>query len=266
MQDFSTDSIMQMWKKEYSSHLNKNSKFGATEQFNRIAQMCAPGDSYYYILNVSDFSLDYIHPNVEKVIGIKHHETSMEKLLSTALPEEMENILKKEKITSEFFYSHLNQDDYLSYKIMYTYKCTGLKGKLQIMMLQWTPISLSDSGKIQHVFGIHTDISHLGNVTTDWVSFISLNGKKSYLNIKAKNGRFDPKLANIEKKRVIDNLTKREKEIVKLMSQGLSAKAISEKLFISFNTTRTHRKNILFKTNCSNTAELMTKYIGEGLI
>ncbi|WP_040415976.1 response regulator transcription factor [Cyclobacterium qasimii] len=134
------------------------------------------------------------------------------------------------------------------------------------MMIQTTALSLSETGKIEHFFVIHSDISHLGNVSTDWISFRSLNGKKSYLKIKAHHGRFDPKLANLENFSSTSGLTKRELEIVKLMSQGLSAKAISEKLHISFNTTRTHRQNILSKTNASNTAELIAKCLSEGVL
>ncbi len=39
-------------------------------------------------------------------------------------------------------------------------------------------------------------------------------------------------------------LTKREKEIIKYFCKGLSCKQISEKLFISFHTVDSHRKNI----------------------
>ncbi|MBB6328505.1 hypothetical protein FHS59_004161 [Algoriphagus iocasae] len=42
MEDFSSDSIMQLWKKEYSSCLSKYSKFDATHQFHQIAGMCTP--------------------------------------------------------------------------------------------------------------------------------------------------------------------------------------------------------------------------------
>ncbi|PZX49117.1 helix-turn-helix transcriptional regulator [Algoriphagus chordae] len=266
MEDFSSDSILQMWKKGYSSQLNKYSKFRDAEQFHRIAEMCAPGQSYYYILNFTDISLDFIHPNVEHVIGINPVNVTMATLLKNCLENELKSIHIKEAICTDFITNYLAQEDYLSYKIIYTYKCTGRKGKNQTMLIQSTPLSLTKEGKIEHVFGLHTDISHLGNITTDWISFISLNGKQSYLNIKAEQVSFDPRFANLKKETITTDLTKREKEIVKLMSQGHTAKAISEKLFISFNTTRTHRKNILFKTNCSNTAELMAKCLAEGVI
>ena len=47
---------------------------------------------------------------------------------------------------------------------------------------------------------------------------------------------------------IIDSLTKRELEIIKLIAAGFRDKEIAEYLFISFHTVRTHRKNILKKT------------------
>lgn len=49
----------------------------------------------------------------------------------------------------------------------------------------------------------------------------------------------------------------REKEVALLLMQGHSTKIISEKLQISFNTVETHRKNLLSKMQCKNTAELI---------
>ncbi len=51
-------------------------------------------------------------------------------------------------------------------------------------------------------------------------------------------------------------LTKREKEVLKLMVDGFTNKEIAQQLFISFETVKTHRKNILSKTGSKNTAAL----------
>jgi DNA-binding NarL/FixJ family response regulator len=51
-------------------------------------------------------------------------------------------------------------------------------------------------------------------------------------------------------------LSKKEKEILKLIITGMRSKEIAEKLFISKNTVDTHRRNIHRKLNTTNTAEL----------
>ena len=53
------------------------------------------------------------------------------------------------------------------------------------------------------------------------------------------------------------NLSKREIEIINLLSEGMNSKEIGNSLNISHNTVDTYRRNILEKTNCKNTAELV---------
>ncbi|MBN3581534.1 LuxR family transcriptional regulator [Algoriphagus aestuarii] len=53
------------------------------------------------------------------------------------------------------------------------------------------------------------------------------------------------------------SLTKKEKEIVKMILDGMESKEISEKLNISFNTVSTHRKNILRKLGARNVGEMV---------
>lgn len=59
-------------------------------------------------------------------------------------------------------------------------------------------------------------------------------------------------------------LTKREKEIMVLISRGYDSFNISEKLHISINTVNNHRQNILRKTKTDNTTQavLYAKRVG----
>ena len=49
----------------------------------------------------------------------------------------------------------------------------------------------------------------------------------------------------------------REAEIISLVAEGLSNKAIAERLFLSVHTITTHRKNIMAKLGVNNTAGLV---------
>jgi DNA-binding CsgD family transcriptional regulator len=59
-------------------------------------------------------------------------------------------------------------------------------------------------------------------------------------------------------------LSKREIEILGLISEGLQSKEISDRLFISVNTVNNHRQRIIEKTNSDNTNEALNyaKIIG----
>jgi DNA-binding NarL/FixJ family response regulator len=61
---------------------------------------------------------------------------------------------------------------------------------------------------------------------------------------------------NFSQKSPLDILTKREREILGLIAQGLTDKEIAEKVFLSPLTATTHRKNILSKLGLKNKVEL----------
>ncbi len=58
------------------------------------------------------------------------------------------------------------------------------------------------------------------------------------------------------------SFSKRETEIVSLLADGLSTQDVADKLFLSYYTVETHRKNLLNKLNLRNTAELI-KYAAQ---
>jgi DNA-binding NarL/FixJ family response regulator len=62
------------------------------------------------------------------------------------------------------------------------------------------------------------------------------------------------------------NLSKREKEILHKICEGLSNQEIAESLFISKRTVDKHRANLLGKTNSKNTASLILFAIKNKLI
>lgn len=61
-------------------------------------------------------------------------------------------------------------------------------------------------------------------------------------------------------------ITRREKEVLQLIAEGLTNAEVSEKLFISVSTVNTHRKSLLEKFEVKNTATLIGKAIKMGLI
>ncbi|HNU41350.1 MAG: response regulator receiver [Bacteroidetes bacterium OLB12] len=61
-------------------------------------------------------------------------------------------------------------------------------------------------------------------------------------------------------------ITRREKEVLQLIAEGLTNAEIAEKLFISIPTVNTHRKSILEKFDVKNTATLIGKAIKLGIV
>ena len=111
-----------------------------------------------------------------------------------------------------------------------------------------------ERGGIIRTLGVHTDITQLKAEGKPVMSLIGMDGEPSYLNI-------DVKTAFIESK---ETLTKREKEVLRLMVEGKLSKQIGGILNISKQTVDTHRKNMLRKNSLSNTGELIGKAIKQG--
>jgi DNA-binding NarL/FixJ family response regulator len=61
-------------------------------------------------------------------------------------------------------------------------------------------------------------------------------------------------------------ITRREKEVLQLIAEGLTNTEIADKLFISVPTVNTHRKSIIEKFEVKNTASLIGKAIKTGII
>ena len=61
-------------------------------------------------------------------------------------------------------------------------------------------------------------------------------------------------------------LTKREKEIMQLIAEGMTSSEIASKLFLSIYTVDTHRKNLLTKFEVNNTALLIKVAARFGII
>ncbi len=68
-----------------------------------------------------------------------------------------------------------------------------------------------------------------------------------------KNDQVKGTLANLG----IEQLTAREREVIKLIKEGKTSKAIAESLFLSEFTVETHRKNILRKLQLNSATELI---------
>ncbi|WP_223653002.1 response regulator transcription factor [Hymenobacter psoromatis] len=64
----------------------------------------------------------------------------------------------------------------------------------------------------------------------------------------------------------VSRLSRRETEVLQLLSEGLTTNEIAEKLFTSKRTIETHRQNILEKTQTKNTAALIRLAVTQGLL
>jgi DNA-binding NarL/FixJ family response regulator len=70
----------------------------------------------------------------------------------------------------------------------------------------------------------------------------------------------------IKRKSVLDRLTKREREILKLIAEGYKNKEVADFLFISLKTVEKHRANLMKKLDLHNASALTAFAIEKGIV
>ena len=143
-----------------------------------------------------------------------------------------------------------------NYSFSFDYRIIKPNGEA-VRILEHNSVLQQDSeGNITHLLGVCNDITQWKRNETQLASLSSVTDKQYFLFTSDKTKSTNPKTI----------LSKRELEIVKLISQGHSSKYIADKLFISFHTVNTHRQKIIEKTNTKNTGGLVQFAVCNGLI
>ena len=92
-------------------------------------------------------------------------------------------------------------------------------------------------------------------------AILSAHEGKLYLSLDINSIELNPEVAPD-----VPVVSRREKEVLQLIVDGLTNPQIAEKLFISLHTVDSHRKNLLAKFNVNNTASLIRVAIKNNLV
>lgn len=224
-----------------------------------IASVFSNGPFYFYIVDFFDMQIKYISSSVKDIHGLDPKKTSFQDILNQIHPDDMNFVAKAEATACDLFYNTLEKFKSKKYKISYCFRLKTSGDMYQLFNHQAITLTTDKDGRVAKSLNIHTNISHLTTINNYKISFIGLFGEPSYLNINIDDYTPLPKTTS-------SLFTKREIEIIRLMSEGFTNTGIAEKLFIAHNTVKNHRKNILRKSDCKNLGQLITKCITEGLI
>ena len=221
----------------------------------RLPNFFHVGDFYYFIFNFQKIGLDLVSKDVETVLGYPQSEITAGFLMDKIHPEDRTWFLSFQNRTAEFLNS-LPSDKIMNYKSRFDCRFKKKDGGYLRLLHQSAVIQIDDYHEIVRTLVVHTDITHLKKDGRPVMSYIGMNGEPSYLDIDVKN-------IFIESPKV---LTKREKEVLILLTEGNLSKEIGDILHISKKTVDRHRKNMLERHNFKTTAELVGKAIRGGWI
>jgi len=226
------------------------------EWYKKMLNIFHVGDFYYFIFNCTTAQIEWTSNSITKILGIDSPaEFTIDFILENIHPEDLPYFLDFENQVTLFF-NQLPTDKVLKYKVSYDYRMRRKDGTYVRILQQAVTVQTNLEGAVIRVLDVHTDISHLKKENGSKLSFIGLEGEPSILEF-AYSKDF---LTNTSK------LTKREKQILKLIAEGFSSNEIGEKLFIASITVKKHRQNILKKTDCKNITQLINECTLQGLI
>ena len=213
------------------------------------------GNSFYYVINHNSVSFDLISKEVEEVLGYAPSELGFDFLINKIHPDDRPWFLALGQKMIEFF-SALPIEKMKKYKLRYDVRYRKNNGEYARILYQGIIIEQDKTGRLLRSLALNTDITYLKREGKPVLSFIGLDGEPSYVDVDLNSNFTGSK----------DGLSRREKDILKLLIEGKPSKEIGSILNISKHTVDTHRKNMLHKNNLSSTGELVGKAIRCGWI
>ncbi|MFD2726443.1 LuxR C-terminal-related transcriptional regulator [Hyunsoonleella rubra] len=249
--------VTRVWETE-NKILNPSKKEVLLDVVEQVASLFSAGPFYYYIINFEDVSMDYVHEGIKDVLGIQPEAFNVDKLFEIMHPDDLEVMHQKEGIATHFLLNQISVENIPDYKVVYLMRLRHTSGIYKTILHQTKALVMSHDGKIQKVLGIHTDMTHLNMPFDNKVSFLSQ--KLPSVHYKYTKSNY------VLRQHYETEYTKRETEILELLSQGKTAQDISGELSISLLTVNTHKRNILRKSGAINTSQLVAKAIREGII
>ena len=246
------------FRKIFSLYGNRNSPSILNPDFDvykRLWNFLLPGDSFWIVVNFHMLNLEFVSKEIEQVLGYSQSEFTVSFLNQIMHPDDVPWFLTFGNIVLKF-YSQLTMDKLMKYKVRYDVRLRKSNGEYVRVLNQGILVEHDNDGRFLRTIIVYSDITYLKHDGKPTLSFIGMDGAPSYINVGPDN-MF---------KESNDDLSKREKEILILLIEGMLSKQIGNFLHISKQTVDTHRKNMLRKKNLNNTGELIGKAIRYGWI
>lgn len=224
-----------------------------------VGNLFCPGPWYSFRFEITEGYFSYMHPNAKEFYGKDETEILLEDLIERIHPDDHQFFLDCELLVAEFLTNDIAPEDMFKYKFVYSYRFRAPNGAYRHFLHQSIAFARGENGNMTTLFGVHAFVDHLAPKSNNKLSIIGMDGYPSFMGINMPNS--ENHLLPME-----NLFSQREVEIIRLISTGLSSKAIAEALFISPATARTHRQNILDKAKCQNTAVLVAKCFQLGIL
>lgn len=211
----------------------------------RLGNFFNSSRSYFMIYDMRTQMFEFVHENIQQVLGYDSTQFTSRLFLEKIHVADLE-VLKVHKKNIIEFANSLNEHQRMNYLFRNDFRLKNKQGDFIRILQKVMIFEVNECKEITKLILQHEDISGIKKSNQMTLSYIGMENEPSYLDVKTK--------------KVVGNkniLTKRERQILNLLSKGFSSADIAHQLFISVLTVQTHRKNILSKTKCKSVLELI---------
>ncbi len=250
-----TSGIQQLHRVWLDNRSSQDTAFGESSFGELTNSIISTGPFCFYVIDFFNMGLSNVSDSLEALTGFDPDKVTFTDILSSIHPDDLDFVIKAEAFLTKFFDEKIGREKLLNYKISYNLRARLKNGEYVLFNHQALMLTLDEAGGYGKSLNINTRIDHLSSVNNYKVSLIGLYGEPSFMGIGLEDSLEQAK-----------PYSKREIDVIRLMAEGLSSKEIADKLFISDQTVNTHRKNILEKTGCKNTMQVISTCIRQGLI
>ncbi|NUN10781.1 MAG: hypothetical protein HUU54_16520 [Ignavibacteriaceae bacterium] len=220
-----------------------------------LSQLAALENSSLGVVDLHKRRYVYMQSKYLPVLGLELEEVlkrGPRAIFEIMHPEDINGVIDTLVRGSEFLLS-LPAGEKKDYKILYDFRLRAGTGEYVRFIQHIVPLELDSKGNIWLMLMVNDAVPPRGEDTSPQRKVINIKTGKQYLFLD-------------EETESRSHLTKREIEILGLLSKGLASKQVADELSLSVNTVNNHRRNILEKTNAGNTAEAIRYALSLGLI
>lgn len=211
--------------------------------------------SFYTINNAQKLQIEYVSKGIKPCLGINPADfknKSLSSFLNYLHPDDMEHWVDVYRKLVDFTINKMPKELRAQLTYVWNYRFRTKAGEYVNIIQNSTTLEFDTDTKPYLMLSSYTVT--FSKATMDIMASVKL------LNA---NGEYETVFfRNFSKQKLLDDLSNRELDIVRLLALNYSSKAISEELNISPHTVDTHRRRIIKKMGVNSTGELigMVKY------
>lgn len=207
------------------------------------------GKWFTFVANTQNWSIELVTGDAEALTGMSKEEVLQMQgnfISGFVFPDDFPFVTQTVQ-QAMIYVNSLPLNERIYVYVVFYFRAVKKSGEVITIQNQNIPL-VFDGNNIPFIFAnIITDVSHILPSNIPHAIVINkFSGEQFHL---------EPK--NLKMDRFETQFSDRELEIIRLLIKGKTSREIGKELGISYETARTHRKNILTKANVSNTSQLV---------